>query len=315
MLGLQDMRRTRAEGSVGHRIEMLAREGFLESPFDRVFVDGFQCGAFAERFRRRAVQRRHVRIDDIVVPVEHHVIGVEGIAVRPFRAFDQLHGQHLAVVGPFPALREVRQRLDVLRLDLEQRRGTRQALEHADVDAAPALGLAGAVVPAFRAAADDMAHRIAIDADAVGHVAGLEDHRLLRQPFGDRRQLAGLDEFFRDPVRLVIFRQRLEFEDRIARHISDLALRREMAAVRAPPSVRKRRHAMQRPIRRPQARRTVSCGYVCSSFSLPRASGRSRWIGLLLYVFASVRLPERACLQQDPRLSSCRTGPIRFLSV
>ena len=83
----------------------------------------------------------------------------------------------------------------VLGLDLEQRRGARQAFGQADVDAAPALRLAGAIVPAFRPAADDMAHRVAIDADAVGHVAGLEDQRLLRQAILDRRQLAGLDEF------------------------------------------------------------------------------------------------------------------------
>ena len=184
-------------------------------------------GAGAEGFRRGGIERRDVRVDDIVFPVEHDVLGIERIAVGPFRAFDQLHGQLVAVVRPFPALGEVRQRLHVLGFDLEQRRGARQALGHADVDAAPALGLAGAVVPALRPAADDVAHRVAIDADAVGHVAGLEHQRLLGQPLGHRRQLAGLDELFGDPGRLLVFGQRLEFDDQSRGDVGDLALRRE----------------------------------------------------------------------------------------
>jgi hypothetical protein len=54
-----------------------------------------------------------------------------------------------------------------------------------------------------------VAHGIAVDADAVGHIACLEDQRLLRQAVLDRRQLAGGDEILRDPVGLVIFGQRL----------------------------------------------------------------------------------------------------------
>ena len=73
--------------------------------------------------------------------------------------------------------------------------------------------LAGDIVPAFRPAADDVAHHVAIDADAVGHVGGLVDQRLLGQALGDRRQLAGVDELRRDPVGLVVFGQRLVFED------------------------------------------------------------------------------------------------------
>jgi len=57
-----------------------------------------------------------------------------------------------------------------------------------------------------------VAHHVAIDADAVGHVGGLVDQRLFRQPFGHRRQPAGLDERFRHPGRLVILGQGPELE-------------------------------------------------------------------------------------------------------
>ncbi|MNT71088.1 hypothetical protein D3C86_2228870 [compost metagenome] len=57
MLGLEDMRRPRAKGAIGHGIEMLARERLLEGPFDGVGVDGPQRRAFPEGFRRRAVER------------------------------------------------------------------------------------------------------------------------------------------------------------------------------------------------------------------------------------------------------------------
>ena len=83
---------------------------------------------------------------------------------------------------------------EVLGVDHEERAGAGQALEEADVDAAPALVLAGHVVPALGPAADHVAHHVAVDAGAVGHVGGLVDQRLLRQPLGDRRQLAGVDE-------------------------------------------------------------------------------------------------------------------------
>ncbi|MCY1226239.1 hypothetical protein D9M72_384660 [compost metagenome] len=227
VFGFEDMRRAGAEGAIGHGIEVLAREGLLEGPFDRVLVDLLQRRSGAEGLRRCAVQRRYIRVEDIVVPVEHDVVGVEGVAVRPFRTLDEMHCQLVAVGRPVPAPGKVWQRLDVLRFHLEERCGAGQTFRHADIDAAPALALAGRVVPAFRPAADDVAQRIAIDADAIGHVAGLEDHRLLRQALGNRRQLAGLDVFFGDPGRLLVLRQRLELGNRVARHIGDLALGRE----------------------------------------------------------------------------------------
>ena len=139
MLRLQDMRRARTEGAVGHLVEVLGGEGFLEGPLQRVGVDRLERGALAERFRGRAVQRRDVGIENIVLPVEHRVVGVEGIAVGPLGTLDQVHGELTPVVGPFPALGEVRHGREVVGADHEQRPGAGEALGHADVDAAPAL--------------------------------------------------------------------------------------------------------------------------------------------------------------------------------
>ena len=108
------------------------------------------------------------------------------------------------------------QRLEFLGAHLEQRTGAGETFGKTDVDAAPALRLATDIVPAFRTAADDMAHHIAINAQPVGHVGGLVDQRLLGQALGDGRQRAGVDILARDPFRLVVLGQRLVLE-----HVGD----------------------------------------------------------------------------------------------
>ena len=142
-------------------------------------------------------------IDDVVLPGEDHVLGGEGLAVRPFGALDQMHGQLLAVIRPVPRLGELRQRLDLFRGQHPHRTGADQAHHGRMLGAAIALVLAGDPVPALRARADDVAQRAAILADAVRGHRGVDDERLLRQPLLDRRQLAGLDELAH-PVGLVI---------------------------------------------------------------------------------------------------------------
>ncbi|MNK92746.1 hypothetical protein D3C87_1128820 [compost metagenome] len=139
-----------------------------------------------------------------------------------------MHRQLVAVFRPFPAFRQIGQRFRILGIYLKERRGACQAFGKGDIDAAPALALAGNIVPALRPAAHHMAHGIAINAHTVRHVAGLVDQRFFRQAFLQRRQLAGLFEFLADPVRLAVIRQRLEFEDRVARHVIDLAFGRKL---------------------------------------------------------------------------------------
>ncbi len=124
-------------------------EGVLEGPLDRVFVDSLQRRAGTESLGRGTVQRLDIRVEDVVFPVEHQVLGRELHAIRPFRALKKVHGQRVAILGPFPALGEVRQRLQIISLHLEERPRARQALAETDIDPAPALRLPGPIVPAF----------------------------------------------------------------------------------------------------------------------------------------------------------------------
>ena len=163
------------------------------------------------------VQAGDARIDDVVLPGEDHVLGGEGIAVRPLGALDQMHGELLAVVGPFPGFGELRQRLDLLRRQHPHRAGAHQAHHGRVLGAAVALVAAGDPVPALRPAADHVAKRAAVDAGAVGRHRRVDDQRLLRQPLLDRRQLAGLDEL-RHPFRLVIGGQRAVVEQLVVGH-------------------------------------------------------------------------------------------------
>ena len=231
MLRLQEMSRQRAKASlIGHGVEVLFRERFLEGPLDRVVVDLLQRRSFTKRARASRVQRLDVGIIEVIVPVEHDVVGVKRHAVGPLSPFDEVHRQLVAIRGPLPALGKVRHRLQFRGLDLEQRTSACQAFVHADVDAAPALDLPGREVPPLRPAADDMAHDIAIGANAVSRVGGLEDHRLLRQAILHRRQLARVDEVLRHPIRLVIGGQCLVLQDvtdaDVIRQLLRLELRR-----------------------------------------------------------------------------------------
>ncbi len=108
VLGLEDMARPRAEGAIGHRIEILRRPAFLERPLDGVGVDRLQGRTLTKGLGRPAIERGDVGVHDVIVPVEHHVLGVERVAVGPFRPLDQVHGQLMPVLGPFPALGQVR---------------------------------------------------------------------------------------------------------------------------------------------------------------------------------------------------------------
>ena len=126
VLGLEDVARTRAERAIGHGIEILRGERFLEGPLDRVGIECFERCALTEGLRRAAVEWRDVLVEDVILPVEHHVIGIKRIAIGPFCTLDQMHGQFLAVLGPFPALGKVRHGLEFVGLDHEQRTGARQ---------------------------------------------------------------------------------------------------------------------------------------------------------------------------------------------
>ena len=158
-----------------------------------------------------------VRVDDVIFPGENHVLRIEGIAIRPFCALDQVHGQLLAVVSPFPRLGELRQRLDFLRCQHPHRAGAHEAHHCRMLGAAITLVAPGNPVPALRTPADHVAKRAAVDARTVGRHRGVDDKRLLGQALFNRRQFAGLHELG-DPFRLVIGGKRSVAEERVVRH-------------------------------------------------------------------------------------------------
>jgi len=121
------------------------------------------------------------------------------LSSRIGRALDQVDRQPHALLAQIPRFREVWQRLQIVGIDQEKRPGPGQTLVHADVDAAPALAVARGLGPALGPAADDMAHGVAVSADAVKHVRRGIDRRFDWKALGYRRQLArrheGADEF------------------------------------------------------------------------------------------------------------------------
>ena len=232
VMRLEHVARAGAEVAIGHRIEHLLGEGRREGELELIGPENLERRARAIGLLRRAHERRDLGVHHDVVPVEVDVLGVERIAIRPLRTLDQVHRQAHPVLGPFPGPGKVRQRLQILRIDLEQRPRAGQALDHADVDAAPAIGLPGPEVPALGPAADHMAHHVAIDANPVGHVGGRVDKRLRGQPLGDGWQQPGIDEGFHE-VGLVVALERLVavhirpvHEDRLALGLEDRGLGR-----------------------------------------------------------------------------------------
>ena len=120
MLRFQNMRRSGAEARIGHGVEILLGKGALEGPFHRIIIDLRECRSLTEGFGRcTPSKRRNIGIDNGIFPVEHHVIGIEWLAVGPFGALDEMHGQLVAVFRPFPAFGEIGQRFGVLGIHLK----------------------------------------------------------------------------------------------------------------------------------------------------------------------------------------------------
>ena len=104
VLRLHDMARTRAEVAVGERVEHSGSgKGVVEGERHRVVVD---LGSVVPlpKVSGEAPLSGVTSDPSRVVPVEHHVLGVERIAVRPFCALDQMHGQRLTVLATIPRL-------------------------------------------------------------------------------------------------------------------------------------------------------------------------------------------------------------------
>ena len=110
-----------------------------------------------------------VLVLDDVLEEEHHVVGGEGLAVRPFVALAQLEGDRLVVVVPLPGARDVRN--DGLEI-------VGDAHQHG---LAPAQDIGGA---------GGRRARRALDGAAIGaaRLVGQHDQRLLRA--GARRPAA-----------------------------------------------------------------------------------------------------------------------------
>ncbi len=231
MLRLHDVAGQRAELAERHLVQHALRPHVPEREADRVGVERLERRPHAESVRRRTALRGDVAVHQMVVPVEHHVVRVERIAVGPFGALDQVHRELVAILGPLPALGEVGQRRELVGPDLEQRAGTGEALPHAVLDAAPALVLAGDPVPALGPPADDVAHHVAIDAGAVLHRRRLEDQRFLGQALGDRRQLTGVDELLGHPGGFMVGGEGAERVDVGGADEIDLAARLEFGWV------------------------------------------------------------------------------------
>ena len=211
---LHDVRRHDVEAALRHVEERGRRLRRAEGPADGVVVDLLELGRHVVELPGVSLASRvDVRVADVVFPGEDHIVGVERHAVRPLDPFHQLHGQLLAVGRPFPALGELRQRLDI-GIGAEERPRAHQRIVAVGVgiDAEPAGSRTGGVVPAGGGAGGEEAAHVAVDAQAIRHAGLQDDPRFLRQAILDRRQLAGLHQVG-DPRGFLVFGQRLVGHD------------------------------------------------------------------------------------------------------
>ena len=204
-----------------HDVEELQRLGRGKGPLNGKVVDLFQD-------RRGVVQIERITLNTIaqdlwvvdqIFPGEDHIIRRERLAIRPFRPFDQVHGQLQAIVTPFPALGEVGEGFEIL-ISAPERAGLDQCLivEGHRLDAKPTRGDTSAIVPASSRAGGEVAPDIAIDANAIGHTGLEDDLGFFGQAFGHWGQITGLDQRGY-PFGFVVCGQRLILDDRTNRQL------------------------------------------------------------------------------------------------
>ncbi|MBS1251404.1 MAG: hypothetical protein MAG451_00437 [Anaerolineales bacterium] len=183
MQGLPDVLRPYREIVLVHLEHQLERKGHREGPLDGIVVHLLQVDVLTLDLPGGAGGRGRAdtRVEDQVLPGEHDVVGAKGRAVGPLGALDEVHGEFKAIVGPLPALGQVRPRFNFGRP--EQGASEQQAFLIDNVDAKPALGLAGAQVPALGGAGGKVAPHATVLPRPMRHAGLEEDLWLFGQSF------------------------------------------------------------------------------------------------------------------------------------
>jgi len=220
---LELVRRHGVEVIFVHQVEHIQRLRNREGDLDGVVIDLFHGGGLAiPRPGILVAGRVDVVIQDVAFPDEQDVIRGEGHAVGPESAFDQVHGQDFAVIGPFPALGDFGHWLDILGCAVQRAGFDQRAVAgRIGLDAEPAHGRARQVVVTGGRAGRESAPHIAIHANAIFHAGLHHDCRLFGQALLNRGQAAIGDELIQ-PGGLLVRWQALVLDNLIDGQFFDL---------------------------------------------------------------------------------------------